>query len=141
MAQRLSSTDPVGFKLTDDGDLDVTGGRATLVGGVVGFVQGVKARLELVRGQFYLNRKAGLPLIENRFVPPREAIMGQPYAHEKLRRAFGAQFMATPGALRMTQFASKFDGALRRATVTARGKVFFADTGELDTGEIVQGVG
>jgi hypothetical protein len=136
---RLSSTDPVGFKLTGDGDLDLTGGRATLVAGAEGFVQGLKARLELARGQLYWNRRAGVPWIENDWVAPREAIMGQPYAHEKLRRAVTEQFLRTPGAFRLERFASSFAGVTRSARVVARGKIMFSDLGPTDTGEIVQG--
>ena len=138
---RLSSTDPVTFKLDADGDIDRTGGRTSLIAGPEGFVQGVKSRFELVQGQFILNRKVGVPLLENDYVQPRDAILGQPYAHEKLRRAFVAQFMDTPGAHRVGSFASAFDGRARKATATARGSCVFSDTGVLDTGEIVQGVG
>lgn len=136
---RLSSTDPVTLKLTADGDLDLTGGHSTLIAGPEAFVQGVKSRIELVQGQWYLNRKAGTPWLENDWVAPRDAIMGQPYAHEKLRRAFVAQFMDTPGALRVTEFSSTFDGRSRKAAVAARGQCVFADAGPQDTGPIEQG--
>lgn len=138
---RLSSTDPVTFRLTADGDLDLTGGRATMVAGAEAFVQGVRSRLELVRGQFYLNRAAGTPWIENPWVPPADAIMGQPYAPQKLRRAFDAQFARTPGAFRVTEFGSTFDGRSRKARVSARGKCVFADVGIVDAGTITQEVG
>ncbi len=138
---RLSSTDPVTFKLTADGDIDRTRGRTSLVAGVEAFAQGVKSRLELVQGQWYLDRTAGMPMLENEWVPPRDAILGQPYAPQKLRRAVNRQFLRTPGALRLTQYSSSFDGTTRRAGVKARGQCVFADTGVQDSGEILQGVG
>jgi hypothetical protein len=138
---RLSSTDPVTFRLTADGDIDVTKGRTTLIAGVEGFAQGVKSRLELVRGQWFLDRRAGVPMLENDYVTSREAILGQPYAPQKLRRAVNEQFLRTPGASRLTEYAATFDGRTRRASVKARGKCVFADTGVQDTGEIVRGVG
>lgn len=52
------------LRLTADGDLDLTYGRATIVTGATVVAQRLRQRLETVRGEWVYDLERGLPLYE-----------------------------------------------------------------------------
>lgn len=124
----MLSTDHVGFLLDGDGDLDVSAGRLQLASGLVGAAQGVNARLELVRGEWFANRAAGVAFYENAYVTASQAILGQAYSEAKARREYRAAILDCPSIAAVTRLELAFNGATRKLTVTWAARTAFGDT-------------
>lgn len=131
----LLSTDPVARRLTADGDIDVSSGRTALVAGIEGFTAGAQARLQLVRGELFTNRRRGMPYLENRYVPARDALLGSSFDERKVRAAFRDALSDTPGFDRLLRLEVVFDAKTRRAAVTWQARTVFGDT-PITTSEI-----
>lgn len=124
----MLSTDAVARRLTSDGDLDISAGRSTFVAGVAGVAAGVRARLELIRGEWFWDRTRGLPTIENDYVRPRDALLGQAFDEAKARKAFAAAILDTPAVTRLLRLEIAWNGSTRKATVTWQARCTFGDT-------------
>lgn len=124
----LASTDPVVRKLTADGDLDLTAGRSQFLSGLDGFVVGANARLKLVRGEWFADRRRGMPYVENAYVDATEAILGQPFDEAKARLAYTAAISETPGFGALLRMELAFLSTTRRLIVTWQARTVFGDT-------------
>ncbi len=127
----MLSTDPVGFLLDADGDLDISAGRLQFAAGLVAFIQGANARILLIKGEWFLDREAGVPVVENDFVRPSEALVGQRFDEQKARRAFTSAISGTPGFGSLTSMAIVLDKVTRELAVTWSAQTAFGDTGAI----------
>lgn len=124
----LLSTDPVGLRLTADGDLDRSSGGLRLARGIDGVVQGVRVRMLLVRGEWFLNLAAGVPYLERPGVPAADALLGRRFSEAKALAAFRRPILATPGVAEVLALAVAFDRATRELAVTWSARTVFGDT-------------
>jgi hypothetical protein len=129
----LASTDPVALLLTADGDLDLTDNRGSFVAGLEGFVAGALARLRLVRGEFFADRRRGMPYRENKYVPTSDAILGEVFDEAKVRAAYAAALAEVPGFGELTSLSIAFNTTTRRLTVTWQARTQFGDTAVTST--------
>lgn len=123
----MLSTDPAGLLLDAGGDLDISAGRLQFASGLAGFAQGANARIQLIRGEWFLDRALGVPYIEGRFVTADQALIGQPFLDAKARQAFTAAIAATPGFGSISSMTIAIDKVTRRMTVTWSARTAFGD--------------
>ena len=122
------STDAVARRLTADGDLDISAGRTQFVAGLEGVAAGIKARLDLIRGEFFADRFAGMPYLEGIYVPARDALLGQAFDESKVRTAYAAAILSTPGVYRTKRLDIAFNNRTRKCSVTYVASTIFGDT-------------
>jgi hypothetical protein len=121
----LLETTPVVFALDEDGDLIIPLRR---LAGIPAVVQGVRTRLLMFRGEWFLNLGQGVPWMRNETVSQREAILGSKLDRAKAHAAVREQILATPGINRILALRSSFDPATRSLTITWRANTVFGDT-------------
>lgn len=124
----MLSTDAVARRLTADGDIDITAGRTQFVAGLDGVAAGIRARLELIRGEFFADRGAGFPSLENAYVAARDALLGQAFNEAKVRTAYAAAILSTPGVYRIKRHDIVFNNRTRKCSVTYVASTIFGDT-------------
>lgn len=124
----MLSTDAVARRLTADGDLDISAGRSQFVAGLDGVAAGIRARLELIRGEFFWDRAAGVPYLENDYVTARDALLGQAFNEARARTAYAAALLSTPGALKIGRLDIAFDSRTRACRITYQVSTIFGDT-------------
>ena len=124
----MLSTDAVARRLTADGDLDISGGRSQFVSGLEGVDAGIRARLELIRGEFFWDRGAGVPYLENDYVTARDALLGQAFNESRARTAYAAALLSTPGVLKVGRLDIAFDNRTRACRITYQVSTIFGDT-------------
>ena len=123
----MLSTDHVGFLHDADGDLDLSTGRLQLAAGLAGAKQGVDARIRLVRGEWFLNRAAGIAYYENDYTTAAQALLGQRYDEGKVRREFRAAILDCPSIAAVTRLEIAFNPSTRKLTVTWAARCAFGD--------------
>jgi hypothetical protein len=121
-------TDPVCLLLTEDGDLDRSAHRLQFARGVDAVVQGVRTRMLLVRGEWFLDRDVGVPYLESDLVAPADAILGQRYDEAKIVAAFRRPILATPGVRGILLLRPTFTAATRSLGIEWRARTVFGDT-------------
>jgi hypothetical protein len=119
---------PIGLLLDAEGNLVRVGGRLQLARGLDAVVQGVRFRLRLCMGEWFKNRTAGVPYLENDLVPANQALLGQRYDENKLRAALRKPILATPGVREIVVLTTTFDAATREASATWSARTIFGDT-------------
>lgn len=122
----LLATDPVCFARDVSGDLDLP---LRLASGLEAVAIGVRSRLLLFAGEWFLDLDAGVPYLPGLGVEERAALLGQRYDAVRTRAVFRREILATPGIVALTSLQTSFDGALRRLSVAWRARCAF---GELD---------
>lgn len=115
----LLVTDPIDVLLTD-GDLDLSSGGLTWSRGLTGVAQAIRVRIQMFKGEWFLNLDEGVPYYED--------LLGQRYNEATVRKAFRAAIMATPGVLALDTFTTIFDAATRTVTVSWVATTTFGDT-------------
>lgn len=131
----LLETDPVCLLLDEDGDLDLSAGRGQLATGLDAAVLGARARMELIRGEWFLNLDAGVPYLERPGVSAAEALLGSRFNAVRVRSAMRKAILSTPGIVEITLLEVSFDAVTRTCFVTWRARCAFGET-EKDTLEI-----
>jgi hypothetical protein len=125
----LLSTDPVCFARTIAGDLSFPLRFAT---GIDAVAIGIRARLLLFAGEWFLDLDAGIPYLPSidgsDAVPERAAILGQPFDEVKTRAAFRREILSVLGVVALPLLTIAFDGATRRLAINWRAKTAFGDT-------------
>ena len=124
----MLSTDAVALRLDDDGDLDLTAGTLAFVAGLEGVAAGVRARLELIRGEWFWDRTRGMPYLENSYVPPRDALLGQAFDEGRCRAAYARAILETPGVVQLLRLEIAHDNRTRTTRVTWQARTLFGDT-------------
>lgn len=132
----LLSTDPVCFARTTSGDLAFPLRFAT---GVEAVSIGIRTRLLLFAGEWFLDLDAGIPYLPSidgsNAVTERAAILGQAFDEVKTRAAFRREILSVLGVIALPQFLISFDGPTRRLAISWRATTAFGDT-SLDSLEI-----
>lgn len=128
----MLETDPVTLKTAADGDLVFTAGRSQLASGLDAVVIGARTRMQLIAGEWFLNRNVGVRWFENDLVTAMQAILGQRYNVLKLRAEMRRAILDTPGVVEILRLDVRFDTRTRTASVVWRARCAFGDT-DLDT--------
>lgn len=126
----MLSTDALTLAVDDDGDLDIASGTLRFLSGTAGVAELVGARIELRRGEFFAARFRGLPLYENDYVPPADAILGSAYDEDKARRAYADRILGAPAIARILRLDIEFDPATRTLRPTWEARAAFDDITE-----------
>ncbi len=120
----LLSTDRVDWALDAAGDLVMP---IRWTRGIEAVAQGIRIRLQLVRGEWFLDRDAGVPYHEGNGVDPTLVILGRRFDRVRAEAAFRAAILRTPGVASITSIGMEFDARTRKLAVAIRVKVAFAD--------------
>lgn len=117
------------FRRDDDGDLLFP---LELAGGLEAVQIGVKTRVQMCRGEWFLNLDVGLPLLPtpDGSVLESQAILGQKFDPVKIRAAFLAEILTTPGVVDVPVLRTSLDTSTRVLTVTFVVRTQFGDTPE-----------
>lgn len=123
----LLESDPVCFRRTPDGDLMFPLELAT---GLEAVEIGIRTRLLMFRGEWFLDLDAGMPWLEtpDGVVGPRDAILGQKFDRVKTRSAIVGEIMSTPGVYDLVDLVIEFDEATRRLSISWTVTTVFGDT-------------
>jgi hypothetical protein len=125
----MLSTDPVCLTLTTDGDIAISAdGRTSLASGLTAAVQGARARMGLIRGEWFLDLSVGVPYLERDGVTASAALLGQVYDPVKVRTEMRKAILSTPGVIEIILLTVELDPTTRAVTVTWRAKTLFGDT-------------
>lgn len=126
----LLATDAVTLKYTSGGLLDVAAmcTAAAFDSGVTAVVTGVRQRMALIRGEWFLDQDAGVPWFERDGVDAAVAIFGAPFDEAVIRGALLAAVLDTPGVVEVTRLSIAYDGETRHVTVTWQARTSFGDT-------------
>lgn len=127
----ILETDPVTLKRNADGTLNVLA-LATRGGafetGLAAVVTGVRERLQLIAGEWFLNLDAGIPYFERDGVDPEKVILGERFEEARIREPFLKAILSTPGVIAVTELSIVFDGETRTVAITWRAKCLFGET-------------
>lgn len=123
----LLSTDVVVFAR------DVSGQLLFPLRGVSGLdaaVIGVRTRLLLFQGEWFLNLSAGVPWLPTAdgAVPESAAILGQAFDEIKVRAAILAEILTCPGVIDVPVLRVAYDGPTRALTIAWQARCAFGDT-------------
>lgn len=131
----LLSTDNQDFLIDPvTNDLDLTGGRLNLSRGVRGVAQGAMIRVKQIKGEWFLNRRTGVPYyVVTGVVSPAEALLGQKFDRTKFEAAYRAVLEASPGVERALQLAITEDRKIRKVGARWQLRTAFGDTPVLTT--------
>lgn len=114
----LLATQPLGLRLTADGDLYRGATSMELIAGLDAVVQAVRVRLLFYRGEWFANLDAGVPYLERDGVAAADALLGQHFNRAKAEAAFREAILDTPGIVEIKSLVVAFDGATRTLSVT-----------------------
>ena len=109
--------DPVVLLEDATGDIDRASG-SRFASGLQAVLQGVRARLALFRGEWFLDLDLGVPWLARDGVPASAAIFGQKFNELRARNAIDAAIRATPGGREVTTVLLAFNAATRALIVT-----------------------
>lgn len=125
----LLSTDVVCFKRLPNGDVKFPLAGAS---GLEAAAIGARTRVQLCRGEWFLNLDAGIPYLPTDGVPASQAILGQKFDPVKVRQAFLQELLTVPGARDVPVLRVEFDTSTRNLSITWVLRTIFGDT-EQDT--------
>lgn len=126
MARKTLETDPIRLAVDENGDLIVPLRHAR---GSEAIVQGIDARLRLIKGEVFWNLDAGVPWFENDVVGPDDAIMGQPFNDAKIRDRLRTPILDTPNTDPATcTMLLAYDGPSRTLDVEWEVGTIYGDT-------------
>lgn len=98
------------FLLDDDGNLAVVNGDFATISDADAVLQGIKIRLRLFAGEYWLDEAEGVPWIDQILVKNPDPLV----VRELLRQAIAA----TPDVLEVTSTALEIDDATRAASIS-----------------------
>lgn len=116
----LLETDPIDILLDEDGDLVLDGDGLHFVSGLAAVVQGIRFRLGLFRGEWFLNLDVGVPWYDE--------VLGEHFDEAHVRQLVADAINDTPGVKEITELTVKFDNKTRLITVTWAATTLFGDT-------------
>lgn len=121
------ASDPIDWAMDDDFQLLIP---IRFVRGLAAVRQGVRVRLSMARGEWFLNLDTGVPWLptDDGVVTVEQAILGNPrfdagFVNEAIRRVIER----TPNVIQVTEIRSSFDNEARTATVTWSARTAFGD--------------
>ncbi len=126
MGRAILETEPVGLKLGDDHDIVIP---LQFARGQSGVAQGIRSRLKMIKGEWFADRKYGVPWFDNDIVTEREALLGQVFNETKARNEIRKAILDTPGTLNSSlKMSVEWDGATRTMSVEYEVQTNFGDT-------------
>jgi hypothetical protein len=127
----LLESDPVVFKRDVNGDLVFP---LQLARGIEAIGIGVRTRLLMFRGEWFLDLDAGIPYLESQdgTVSEREAWIGGKYDPVRVRADILREILTTPGVLDVPTLRIVYDGGTRTLSISWVARSRFGDT-PLDT--------
>ncbi len=123
----LLETDPLGLLLTTDGDVDMSAGWQ-FQAGLDAIIALVRFRLQLIRGEWFLDLDAGVPYLERPGVPASMALLGQKFNEGRMRRAIRDAILGAPGVTSIAKLDITFSAATRAAAITWSARCRFGET-------------
>lgn len=123
----MLSTDPQCILETEDGDIDISGGRTKFASGLTASAQQASARIGLQRGELPWNRAAGFPMVPNAYVSPLDAVLGDRYSARAADAAYREALLSVPNAAEIERLSIPFDGRLRKVNATWSLRIEFDD--------------
>lgn len=123
----MLSTDPQCILETEDGDIDISGGRTKFAAGLVAAAQQAQGRLGLQRGELFWNRSAGFPMAPNAWVSPLDAVLGDRYSPSVTEAAYREALLDVPNAAEIEKLSIPFDGRLRKVSPRWSLRIAFDD--------------
>lgn len=124
----LLEGDPVDWELDNDNDLIIP---IRYTSGIAAVVQGIRIRLQLWRGEWFLDLDAGMPYLPTEdgvIVPESAAILGQKFDSVKARTALRKEIFSTPGVIDVPELRITFDGPTRTLGIEFRAITKFGNT-------------
>jgi hypothetical protein len=117
-------TDPQDIALADDGDILIDEEGLHFIAGIPAVVQAVRFRLQLFRGEWFMNMDIGVPYLTE--------ILGdaskQPGLIARATAAFAAAILDTPSVISILQLNVSVDPNTRAMTVTWQAQCQFGNT-------------
>jgi hypothetical protein len=120
--------DPIDLLLDTDGDIVVSGGDVVFATGIEAVVQRLRRRLNLFRGEWFLDLDEGVPWVATDLVSESEAILGGKYSELKARTALRTAILSSPGVVELTALDVSFVSQTRTLVVSFRVRTEFGDT-------------
>jgi len=125
----MLKTDNLDFLLDKStGDIDISGGTLNFARGLQGVAQLARIRVNMIRGEWFADTSYGLPLLANRFVTTREAILGQKFDKQKVTKAYYDMLITTPAVTDVLLLECSFDSKLRKVKIKWQLRTVFGDT-------------
>jgi hypothetical protein len=107
------------FALDADGDLDLATGDIRLTQrGLEATAQELWIVLQIIRGEWFLNRRFGIPYLANDVVSETEALLGGKFSELRARAAFREAIIAVEDVETINYLSVSFSAATRRLTVS-----------------------
>jgi len=125
----ILSTDPIDFPLDPvTGDLVITNGRLIATTGLTAVVQGVRRRIQMIAGEWYLDLDYGVRWFERAGVPAASAIFGQKFDQAKCDLELRRAILATPGVTSVIKMDISYSSTTRALSVAWQARCVFGDT-------------
>jgi hypothetical protein len=125
------TTDPIDLMFGEDGDLELgPDGDLQFTTGPDAVRQLLQHRLNLIKGEWFLDLDAGVPYFEREGVSADQALLGQTFDRQKALRAFAQEISACPGVTGIVSLEVDFDPATRVMEVSWVVTTEFGDTVE-----------
>lgn len=125
----MLTTDLVDIPLDPNtGEIVFTNGKIILTSGPDAVTQGIRLRMQEVKGEWFLDLDSGIPYYERDGVPATEAIFGQRYSQVRALQAYRNAILSTPGVVELLQLAVTFDVKTRKLSVSWQVRTSFGDT-------------
>lgn len=121
-------SDRIDFLLDANGDLDVSGGKLHFSTGLQAVAQGVRIRVQMIRGEWFLDQSLGVPLFAGPTVTKAEALLGSKFDKVRAAAAFRDVIAAAPGVTEVLLTEVSFNPKTRKAAVKWRVRCAFGDT-------------
>lgn len=115
----MLSTDPIDFLLDDDGDLVMP---LQFSRGLPAVAQGIRCRMLLFRGEWFLNLDAGVPYYQD--------LLGKKPNLALARNIFRDAILSTPGVLEILELEVSFEPGNRALSVRWKVSTEFGDTAD-----------
>lgn len=109
------------------GDIPATGDLA-MTSGVAGVVQGARIRLQIVMGEWFLDRSRGIAYLARDGVRAGSELIGQKFDRAKTIRMFRKELLTVPNLVEILSLDATFDSPSRTLTVTWSARTAFGDT-------------
>lgn len=124
------STDPICFARDENSDLIVP---LRVVRGMEALAVMVRCAIRLWRDEFFLNRDWGMPWLPTTdgVVTERDAILGQPFSHNKIASALRSTVLKIQGTKAIKSLKTSFDGETRNVSIKCVISSQFGDLPEI----------
>lgn len=121
----LLETDPIDLELDENNDVLIPMRHTS---GLKGVAQGIKIRLLMVRGEWFLNLDVGMPYFEGDGIDPNIVILGNRFNRDLTTALVRQTILRAPGVKAVEFISVEFEGETRALTIKYRVRVDWDDT-------------